>query len=214
MSFLSPNQQCQSTALTPASGLALSFFIYCWTPDLPSVLWHCWLGVRKSIWPARKWVMRCWHGYLSGQRCKWFACGPADVTATPSSLASRLLQPFRCRLTQVILEKRPLNACLSTVRLLVEGTAPYMYTIIPTWVPLQQHLGLIIICCSVVFVTALTSSLCFLVFSDVLVIIDLTLLMLSCYYQSSFPEQVNNKSSAVAEMGDHGHNSVGCHSSA
>jgi len=32
--------------------------------------------------------MRCWHGYLSGTRCKWFAYGPADATATPSSLGS------------------------------------------------------------------------------------------------------------------------------
>jgi len=23
--------------------------------------------------------MRCWHGYLSGARCKWFACGPDDA---------------------------------------------------------------------------------------------------------------------------------------
>ena len=32
-------------------------------------------------------VMRCWCGYLSGVRCKWFAYGSADATATPSSLA-------------------------------------------------------------------------------------------------------------------------------
>jgi len=30
---------------------------------------------------------RYWHGYLSGVRCKGFAYGPADATATPSSLA-------------------------------------------------------------------------------------------------------------------------------
>ena len=30
---------------------------------LPSVLWHCWLGIRKSIWPIKNWVMRCWCGY-------------------------------------------------------------------------------------------------------------------------------------------------------
>jgi len=53
---------------------------------LPSVLWHCWFGVRKSIWPVK--VMRCWRGYLSGARCKWFAYGPADATATLSPLAS------------------------------------------------------------------------------------------------------------------------------
>ena len=33
-------------------------------------------------------VMRGWHGCLSGARCKWFAYGSADATATPSSLAS------------------------------------------------------------------------------------------------------------------------------
>jgi len=32
-------------------------------------------------------VVRCWHGYLSGARCKWFAYGPADATATSSSVA-------------------------------------------------------------------------------------------------------------------------------
>jgi len=47
------------------------------------------LGVRKSICPVKTiWLMRCWHGYLSGTRCKWLACGPADATAIPSSLAS------------------------------------------------------------------------------------------------------------------------------
>ena len=50
--------------------------------------WHCWLGVRKSIWPIKNWVMGYWRGYLSGVWCKWFAYGPADATATPSSLAS------------------------------------------------------------------------------------------------------------------------------
>jgi len=46
------------------------------------------LLVRKGIWLVRNWVMWCWRGYLSGARCKWFACGPADATATPSSIAS------------------------------------------------------------------------------------------------------------------------------
>jgi len=37
---------------------------------------------------CRRWVMRCWRGYLSGTKWKWFAYGPADVTATPPSLAA------------------------------------------------------------------------------------------------------------------------------
>jgi len=43
------------------------------------------------------------------------AYGPADSTATPSSLAllkSRLVWPFLCRLTQVVLEKRLINRCV------------------------------------------------------------------------------------------------------
>jgi len=55
---------------------------------LPSLLWHCWLGIRKSIRPVKTWVMRWWRGYLSEVKCRWFAYGPADVTTTPSSLAS------------------------------------------------------------------------------------------------------------------------------
>jgi len=68
--------------------------------------------------------MRCWCGYLSGARCILFAYGPADVTAsqTPSSLASfkfRLVLPFWYRLTQVVLEKRPLNGCSVVVVVVV-----------------------------------------------------------------------------------------------
>jgi len=64
----------------------------------------------------KNWVMRCWRGYLSEARCKWSAYGPADATATPSSLASlksRMVLPFWCQLTQVVLKMRLLNGCLS-----------------------------------------------------------------------------------------------------
>ena len=57
------------------------------TMSLPSVLWHCWLGIRKSMRPVGNCVMRCWRGCLSGAKCRWFAYSPADATATPSSLA-------------------------------------------------------------------------------------------------------------------------------
>jgi len=49
--------------------------------SLPSVLWHCWLGGRKGIRPVKNWVAGCWHGRLSGSRCR-LAYGPADSTAT------------------------------------------------------------------------------------------------------------------------------------
>ena len=38
-----------------------------------------------------------WLSYLCGARCKWFAYGPADATATPSSFASlksRMVSPL------------------------------------------------------------------------------------------------------------------------
>jgi len=80
------------------------------------VLWCCWLGTKKSIWPVRNCVMRCWRCYLSAARCKWIVYDPADATTTPSSVASLksiLVYTFWCCLTHVILEKRPLNGCLS-----------------------------------------------------------------------------------------------------
>ena len=83
--------------------------------QVASVLWDCWLGIRKSIRSVKAWVTRCWRGYLSGAKCKWFPYGPADATATPSSLASltsRMVEPFRCWLTGVVLEKSPLSCKL------------------------------------------------------------------------------------------------------
>ena len=61
-------------------------FIWVWRrfplkPFVPSVLWRCWLGGRNGIRPVKNWVVKCWHGYLSGARCR-LAYGPADVTAT------------------------------------------------------------------------------------------------------------------------------------
>jgi len=49
---------------------------------------------------------------MFGAKCKRFAYGPADASVTPSDLASlksRMVLPFWCWLTQVVLEKRPLN---------------------------------------------------------------------------------------------------------
>ena len=81
---------------------------------LISVLWHCWLDIRKSIRPVKNWVMGYWRGYLSGVWCKWFAYGPADATATPSSLASvksRMVYLSGAGLPRLSW-KRPLNVCM------------------------------------------------------------------------------------------------------
>ena len=83
------------------------------------------------------WVMRYWRGYLSGARCKWFACGPANATASTSSLASlksRLVWTFCCWLTLVVLEKNPLNEYLSVWLFLGRCVEPMVdFGLSPTW---------------------------------------------------------------------------------
>ena len=70
---------------------------------MPSVLWRCWLGVRKGIWPVKKlsggvlawlsvWseVQTCiWPSW-----CHWYSLSLASVK-------SRLVSPFWYRLTLV-----------------------------------------------------------------------------------------------------------------
>jgi len=79
-----------------------------------SVLWHCWLGSRKGIWPVKNWVVRCWCGCLSGARCR-LAYGSADATATHCLL----LQWNQVGFTFLVLahpgivpEKGPINGCV------------------------------------------------------------------------------------------------------
>ena len=71
---------------------------------------------RQEGHPAcKKRVAGCWHGCLSGARCR-LAYGPADATATYSpslaSVKSRLVLPFWYQLTRVVPEKGPLNGCV------------------------------------------------------------------------------------------------------
>jgi len=78
------------------------------------------VGCQEGHPACKNWVMRCWCGYLSGARCRLFAYGPADATAITKHhhLLSQLnldwFLHFWCRLTQVVLEKRPLNGCSSS----------------------------------------------------------------------------------------------------
>ena len=84
------------------------------------VLWHCWLGIRKSIRPVKSGVMRCWVLVIClewGADCLHMVQLMPLHPRTPLSLASfksRLLLPLWYRLTQVVPEKRPLNGCSSS----------------------------------------------------------------------------------------------------
>ena len=73
-----------------------------------------WASERASS--LQNWVMRCWCVYLSGVRCRLFAYGPADAASIPKPhhLLPHLNADWFYRLTQVVLEKRPLNECSSS----------------------------------------------------------------------------------------------------
>jgi len=67
--------------LQPSPGKCLQFVASAFSALTLLVRWH-------EGHPAYKnWVVWYWLCYLSGARCKWFAYGFADATATPSSLA-------------------------------------------------------------------------------------------------------------------------------
>jgi len=84
---------------------------------VPSVLWHCWLGIRKSIRPVKiEWwgvgVVIC---LQRGASCLYMDQLMPLLSQTPSSRVKyRLVLPFWYRLAPVVLEKRPLNGCSSS----------------------------------------------------------------------------------------------------
>jgi len=75
---------------------------------LPSVLWRCWVGGRKGIWPVKNWVVGCWYGYLSGTRCRFAYAQlmPLPFTVSCSSKSrlvfTFLVIPFWYRFTRVV----------------------------------------------------------------------------------------------------------------
>ena len=73
------------------------------------------VGRQEGHSACKNWVVRCWRGYLYEVRCKSFAYGPADASATPSSLAS-VKSRMMSRLTQAVLAERALNECSSSIK--------------------------------------------------------------------------------------------------
>ena len=97
--------------------------IHFWTSERRSCVFTALtllVGRQEEHLTCKNGAMRCWCGCLSGARCRLFAlfalsswchCHPK----TPSSLAlfkSILVLFFWYRLTQVVLEKKPLNGCI------------------------------------------------------------------------------------------------------
>ena len=80
---------------------------------LPSVLWRCWLGGRKGIWPVKTewWVAGVLSVWSEVQTCiwpSWCHCHSLSL----ASVKSRLVLPFWYRLTWVVPDKAPLNGCV------------------------------------------------------------------------------------------------------
>ena len=91
---------------------------------LPSVLWHCWLGVRKSIGPVKiDWwgvgVVICLERGADCMHMVRLMPLHPETPSTLASLKSRLVLPFWHRLTQVVPEKKTLNGCSSSLRIFV-----------------------------------------------------------------------------------------------
>ena len=119
----------QLTGHSLASSVSLSisrvYVCVCVTLTVSEICLQCFdtlgweSGSASVLW--KNWAMRCWRGYLYGERCRWFAYGPADATATPSSLASLKLNWFNlpgAGLSRLSWEKRPLKGFLSVWLLL------------------------------------------------------------------------------------------------
>jgi len=60
-----------------------------------SVLWRCWLGSRKGIWPVKKRVVGCWRGYLSGAQIGFTFLVPAHP-GSPGQRAVKNLNGCVC----------------------------------------------------------------------------------------------------------------------
>ena len=85
------------------------------TVQMPLVLWHCWLGSRKGIWPVKK-LERCgvlaWLSVWSEvQICLWPSLCHCHSLSL-ASVKSRLALLFWYRLARVVPEKGPLNGCV------------------------------------------------------------------------------------------------------
>ena len=100
--------------LTVASGFVFfAFPVSC----LEFLQWFDTVGWASERAPSlQNWVMRCRCVYLSRVRCRLFAYGPADAASIlkPHHLLPHLNADWFYRLTQVVLEKRPLNECSSS----------------------------------------------------------------------------------------------------
>jgi len=102
---------------------------------MPSVLWCCWLRIRKSIRPVKieLWSVDVVICLERGANCLRVVQLTPLHPKTPLSLAwfkSRLVLPFWYRFTQVVLEKRPLKGCSVVYYYMLRHFQEYMSTLL------------------------------------------------------------------------------------
>jgi len=92
-----------------------------WMINLPSVLWCSWLGGRKGIRPVKKlesWgtgiIICVYRGANDLHVIQLMDCHPIISVSTKILTGLR----FWCRLTQVVVEKRSLNGCSGSSRVI------------------------------------------------------------------------------------------------
>jgi len=100
---------------------------FCSGGSEPAVLWHCWLGVRRSIRPVKRLTdeVLAWLSVWSEVQmiCIWSSwCHCHPVISCFIKIQTGL--PFRYCLTLVVLEKWPLTGCLVSVCLSVCLSVP------------------------------------------------------------------------------------------
>ena len=78
------------------------FWTYSLCMFMPSVIWHYWLGIGVVL----AWLS-VWSEMQTCIRPSWCHCHSLSL----ASVKSRLILPFRYRLTWVVPEKGPLNEC-------------------------------------------------------------------------------------------------------
>jgi len=111
-SFCQPKQTQQGRQMAITHNMNYSNWLYSNWQLFPSVLWHCWLGVRKGIRPVKT---ELWGAgvvvWSEMHTCIWpsrFHCHSLSV----ASVKSRLVLPFWYWLTWVVPDKGPLNGCV------------------------------------------------------------------------------------------------------
>ena len=116
---------------------------------MPSVLWRCWLGSRKGIRPVKNewWGAGMVICLEQGADLHMAQLIPLPLTVwCLASLKSRLVLPFRYRLTWVVPERGPLNGCVCAERMMTDqwsahnwGGTMLMHFAVTCWV---FHAGL------------------------------------------------------------------------